>query len=204
MGRATRSCPCWRRSSPSCRATRFFTPLRPELTHNFQLVMTGMRHEHTWQQALLAESLAQLPDYAEYIGSARASVGGLAYYLTVLILLDDPSTAHVPAQLDELAMQASLCVRLANDLATHARERAEGGVTAIRIHQDAATATGLDHRAALADATSRVTDDLHHALNRLSRLAATPSTATGLPERALLRMAHATCAQYARSDFRPS
>ncbi|MGP3683283.1 hypothetical protein ACTVZO_00980 [Streptomyces sp. IBSNAI002] len=119
-----------------------------------------------------------------------------------LILLDDLSAQHVLPQLSELGTQENVCIRLANDLATHRREREEGGINAVRLRQDAATSCGLDPRRALAEAETQVARDLRWAMTRLNALAMTQHTETGRPERTLLGITRATCAQYGHVDFR--
>ncbi|MGF1429836.1 terpene synthase family protein [Kitasatospora sp. LaBMicrA B282] len=182
-----------------------FARLRPHLVEQFAAVMGGMRSEHSWQHALRRQQQhegAVLPGFAENVAVGRRSIGGPGYYAVALILLDDASAEDVLPQLDELSMQAGVCMRLANDLATHRREREEGGVNAVLLRRTAAGGGGRDPRRALAEAETQVARDLHWALTRLGALAATRHTDTGRPERALLRIAHATCAQYGRVDFR--
>ncbi|MFB6556692.1 hypothetical protein, partial [Streptomyces sp. NPDC056405] len=105
-------------------------------------------------------------------------------------------------QLGELAMQGNVCIRLANDLATHRREREEGVINAVRLRQVAATSSGLDSHQTIAEAEAQVARELRWAMTRLGTLATTQHTDTGRPERALLGIAHATYAQYGRVDFR--
>ncbi|MEU2365352.1 prenyltransferase/squalene oxidase repeat-containing protein [Streptomyces noursei] len=179
-----------------------FLRLRPYLVEHFGMVMASMQREITWKNALWQGEHAAIPDFAENIANARLSIGGPAYYALALILLDDPSVERVLPQLGELAMQGNVCIRLANDLATHRREREEGVINAVRLRQVAATSSGLDSHQTIAEAEAQVARELRWAMTRLGTLATTQHTDTGRPERALLGIAHATCAQYGRVDFR--
>ncbi len=97
--------------------------------------------------------------------------------------------------------EASLCIRLANDLQSHAKELKEGKINSIIIRQRELIAGGTDAESALAQARATVQAAIRHGLTRCTELHSLSSTATGHPERAITDIARFVCDFYMHHDY---
>jgi terpene synthase-like protein len=134
-------------------------------------VVTGMRIERGWLEA------GSLPDYDTYLANGMVTIAMRPYTLVACALMD-----HVPAladlsALDPVIAAAARCFRLANDLRSDGRERAEGKVNAVILLEHALRQHGLGpdaaRRRARAELTARCGADL--AYLRRTRDTTTPS-----------------------------
>ncbi len=97
-------------------------------------VLEASMYEYWLQRRLrTGEPVGPLPLIDEYLFYARKSMAISYLWITSLILEHDQTFIPALTQLVSLAEQCSQVMRLANDLATHARETSEGGVNSIVI-----------------------------------------------------------------------
>jgi hypothetical protein len=163
--------------------------------------LDGMRREHRWRIRHLASRRRWVPAADEYRRCGRASVGAAPHVWGLLMLLDDPSVGRELPGFRRLIRAAALCVRLANDLRSHDREVAEGGVNAVLIAERALLPAGARPDEARRCAVRQVQAELRRHLHRIAWTATTVRTDTGAPEAAILATAQVSAAFYARTDF---
>jgi len=162
--------------------------------------IAGMRAERVWQVARRGGS-ASLPSYADYLESGGYSIGAHAHAWTAIVTLDDSSAPRHVDWLHELIVPTAWAIRLVNDLRSHEKELAEGGVNAVILHTAACVQAGVPPELAEVRARERVGVDIDAALAKADGLAAAPRTDTGLAEAALVATAHLARAFYAGHDF---
>ncbi|UNM13005.1 hypothetical protein J4032_17110 [Streptomyces formicae] len=167
-------------------------------------VLRGMLDEARWAHEYRTRGPTALPDLTRYLHSAYRSIGGPAHFRTVFATLGDASTPHCVPSLLRLEKEASLVVRLANDLRSQAKETQEGTVNAVLILQQQALARGLPASAALRAARQTVGHQLAHHLTRCQELSRHPVTATGRLESVLSTTAALAAAFYRDGDFLPA
>jgi hypothetical protein len=124
-------------------------PLYPPLSRRWRdgmaEIVRGMSRERRWSRA---RTPADQPSYATYLDNATTTIAVRPYTVTAAILADEPPAADLFAALDPVISTAARCFRLANDLRSAARERAEGTLNAVSLlHRDFA-ARGLGDAAA--------------------------------------------------------
>ncbi len=115
-------------------------------------IVRGMLHERRWSAATPAEQ----PGYRAYLHNASVTIAVLPYTLTAAILVDEAQAVDHLSSLDPLIHAAARCFRLANDLRSDVRERAEGKLNAVSLLQREYTAGGLGDEAAARAARERL------------------------------------------------
>ncbi|MEU6708104.1 terpene synthase family protein [Streptomyces wuyuanensis] len=166
-------------------------------------MLSGMIDEAQWAHEYLSGGARALPSLDCYMRSAYRTIGALPHARTVLITLGDSSTTrHVPF-LVSLEKEASLVVRLANDLRSEAKEAREGTINAVVILEQQGRLRGMTPSAALRAARQTVQEQLDHHLACCQQLGRHPVTATGQPEAVISSTASLTASFYQKGDFLP-
>jgi hypothetical protein len=114
--------------------------LFPKLRDHWAAAITGtlnaMLREHEWRMQYRASGdVSDLPSYETYLSYGVYSIGGPPHIWTTMIALDDASAVDRLQALRTLERSASICLRLANDLASYPKEIAEGKINALVIQQ---------------------------------------------------------------------
>jgi hypothetical protein len=179
-----------------------FSRLESHWVHAVSQTLLSMIMEHGWRSAYRSPSQAQaLPTYEAYLEHGVYSIGGPPHIWATLIAIDDISTlTHLP-RLQQLEYAASLCIRLANDLQSYARELKEGKINSIIIRQRELIAGGVDAETALEQAHTTVQAAIRDGLARCTALQSLDSTSTGQPERAIADIARFVCDFYMHHDY---
>ena len=163
--------------------------------------MAGMLQEHRWRSRYQQEGPAMLPTYAEYLACGRYSIGGPPHIWAALITTDDPTTPRHLAHLRSMEQIASTCIRLANDLQSHAKEMAEGKFNALVLLSQRFQSAGSPAEEAHNQALAHVREQIASGLQRLASLQAQRQTQTGHPEAAIADIARFVCEFYTRHDY---
>lgn len=161
----------------------------------------GMIEEYAWRLEYLRAGALALPSYERYIETGLSSIGGPPHIWASWITVGDPST---PLHLDLLRgmeREASICIRLANDLQSQAKEVAEGNVNALVILGHRFRERGAESERAGRLAEAAVRRAIARGLARLSALQATTATETGQPESATAAIARFVCDFYVEHDY---
>jgi hypothetical protein len=123
-------------------------PLYPSLEARWRTgmveIIRGMLLERRWSCA----APAQKPSYQAYLDNATATIAVRPYTLTAAILAGEPAAVGELPALDPMIRAAARCFRLANDLRSDVRERAEGKLNAVSLLQRDYAARGLGEEAA--------------------------------------------------------
>jgi len=161
----------------------------------------GMARENQWRTAYLQAGHADLPSYEDYLETGLYSIGGPPHIWASWITVGDPSTPRHLDHLRRMEREASICIRLANDLRSRQKEIAEGNVNALVIIGQLLREQGSDDVAADQGAESRIRCDIEGGLELLSSLRAGAATASGQPEAATADIARFVCDFYAEHDY---
>lgn len=180
-------------------------PLFAALGHEWAAALCGtidgMTQEYAWRQSYRQGDAASLPTYEEYLAAGRYSIGGPPHVWAALITTDDPSTPRHLEHLRPMEQVASTCIRLANDLQSHAKELAEGKINALVLLSHAFQADGCSVEEATRQAMARVTTEITAGLDRLADLQAAACTQTGRPEAVIADVARFVCDFYTTHDY---
>jgi hypothetical protein len=95
-------------------------------------IVRGMLVERGWSSLPCA---GDLPDYATYLRTAMRTISMWPYTVTTCVVADELPAVAAFGRLDPLIRTAARCFRLANDLRSDARERAEGKPNAVTLVQ---------------------------------------------------------------------
>jgi len=110
-------------------------PLYPALGARWRADMagmvSGMLQERDWSRAPLTGQ----PGFEEYLRNAMTTIGVYPCTVTAAILAGEPGAISEFSALAPVIQAAARCFRLANDLGTDARERAEGTLNAVSVLQ---------------------------------------------------------------------
>ncbi len=161
----------------------------------------GMAQEYAWRLSYRQDGATALPTYDDYIAAGRYSIGGPPHVWAALITTDDPSTPRHLEHLRRMEQITSTCIRLANDLQSHAKEMAEGKINALVLLSHALQAEGLAAEEALPRAMARVHTEIAAGLDQLADLQAASRTRTGRPEAAIADVARFVCDFYTAHDY---
>jgi hypothetical protein len=176
--------------------------LHDEWAEAVRRTLDAMMQEHEWRMLYRERSgEAAFPSYDAYLSHGRYSIGVAAHIWTTLIAISDPSSREHLAQLRELEQTASLCIRLSNDLQSHAKEISEGKINSIVIRQREAIAAGYPPEEALAIACETNRQEILRGLQRCGELQEQVRTETGHPERAIADIARFVCDFYVHHDY---
>jgi hypothetical protein len=115
-------------------------------------IVRGMLLERRWSGAAPADQ----PSYEAYLDNATATIAVRPYTLTAAILAGEPAAVGELPALDPMICGAARCFRLANDLRSDVRERAEGKLNAVSLLQRDYAARGLRNEAAARAAHERL------------------------------------------------
>lgn len=161
----------------------------------------GMTKEYQWRLAYLKSGAAGLPSYEDYLETGLYSIGGPPHIWASWITVGDPSTPRHLEHLRRMEREASICIRLANDLRSREKEAAEGNVNALVILGRLLRDRGADGDRADREAEARVRCDIARGLESLSALRAGAATSTRQPEAATADIARFVCDFYAEHDY---
>ncbi|MBB5110052.1 terpene synthase family protein [Streptomyces spectabilis] len=164
-------------------------------------MLHGMLNEAHWADMYHLHGPSTLPGLSRYLRSGYLSIGTPPYVRTVLATLGDASTPQYVPGLLRLEREASLVVRLANDLRSEAKEAVEGNINSVLILQQQALARGLPPADALRDARRAVRHLLNHHHLRCESLNRHPVTPTGCLEATISAIAALSAALYREGDF---
>jgi hypothetical protein len=98
----------------------------PFVARHFTHGMRAMSKELEWQRAFVATR--EYPTYDAYLDNGKSSIMSPALMATLLAVTRTPEEASyaergdIAARCDEVALTVGACVRLANDIRSHARE----------------------------------------------------------------------------------
>lgn len=162
--------------------------------------LQGHLAEHAWRSSY-RQDRAALPSYEDYLAVGRHTIGFPLIPWTFLLLLGDPSTPQHAAELNDMASDAGICLRLANDLRSYERELKEEKINAVVILSRDFLPQGEDPSATLWLIEERMRTEIAAGLAKLRQRRQTISTQSGQPEAAILGMAETGCAFYHRRDF---
>ncbi|GAC1386925.1 MAG: hypothetical protein NVS4B8_11260 [Herpetosiphon sp.] len=181
---------------------KLFDALQDQWIGAVSKTLDAMMCEHDWRSAYrTSQAATELPSYETYLRQGLYSIGGPPHIWTTLIAIGDESTLdHLP-RLGALEQSASLCIRLANDLQSYAREIAEGKINGIVINQCAAMARGHTPEEAMEIACDIVRADMQRELEHCTELQHEAKTATGHPEQAIADIARFVCDFYVHHDY---
>ncbi len=161
----------------------------------------GMAGEDRWRQTYAAAGPTALPTLDEYLRGGRYSIGSPAHIWSAWITVDDPTTPACLAHLQAMEAEASLAIRLANDLRSRAKEATEGKVNSLVILYHQQRAAGAAPEEAEDAAVAGVRQRIRQALDHLDRLLARPATHSGRPEAICANIAHFVTDFYESHDF---
>jgi hypothetical protein len=180
-------------------------PLYDRIGNEWRMALTGtiygMLREHLWRLDYQDSNRIVLPTYKDYLANGLYSIGGPPHVWAAIITTDDSSTPDHLEHLRSMERVASICVRLANDLQSHAKEITEGNVNGLVILSQALQQHGLSAGAALQAAVARVKAEIANGLQTLTQMQADSGTATGIPEAAVANIARFVCEFYLEHDY---
>ena len=131
-------------------------PLYPALGARWRAGMAGMVRgmllERDWSRAPLTGQ----PGYAAYLRNATITIAVLPCTVTAAILAGEPAAIGEFPVLEPMIRTAARCFRLANDLGSEVRERAEGKLNAVSLLQRDYRARGLRDQDAARAARGRL------------------------------------------------
>jgi hypothetical protein len=175
-----------------------YPPLHASWRRGMRDIVHGMLVERQWHTAL---SGSEFPRYETYLANGMRTISMRPYTVTACILADDPAAAADFASLAPMISASARCFRLANDLRSDARERAEGKLNAVSLLQHDLIGTGMSEAAAVEMAQARLRAACTADLARLARLrSSVPPTLRTL---AGFLCAHTdfVCDMYERGDY---
>lgn len=179
-----------------------FPALHEKWANAISGTLDAMMQEYAWRTEYnMGHNTAALPSYSTYLGSGMYSSGVSSHFWTTLIVLGDESVLDHLAHLTELEHRAALCIRLANDLQSQAKEIAEGKINSIVIRQFECMERGYSPEESLQRACEAAQEDIKRGLARLAELEQCAQTATGQPERAICDIARFVCDFYIHHDY---
>lgn len=179
--------------------------LFPALHDLWAEALTGtieaMLREHEWRALYRTNGISELPSYEVYLSQGLYSIGGPPHIWTTLVALDDVSVLNRLQALKELERTVSICLRLANDLASYPKEIAEGKINALVIQQQHGIGQGMSPEAALDAGCDMVQQELKRNLSQCDQLQLQARTVTGHPERAIADIARFVSDFYIHHDY---
>jgi len=178
-----------------------FSMLRDEWASAMCRCIQAMVQEYRWRQAYRAGDLAAQPSYEVYLDNGAASIGIPPHDWATIIVTGDASAADHRAYLREMDHLAAVCVRLANDLRSSAKEVAEGNINSLVILEQALERRGLEASAARLEAHQQVHAELAARLEALWRLRAGARTRSQRPEASIAAIAQFCSEFYAQFDY---
>jgi hypothetical protein len=184
------------------RSYPLFADLQDEWAEAIARTLDAMMREHEWRVSFQSSgTIPLLPNYFAYLNFGLYSCGYPPNVWTTLIALGDPSVLQHLARFKEMERTTSVCVRLANDLKSYAKELDEGKINAVVIRQYEAMARGLSAPQALASAQEVVKQDLWQELQHCNSLQTQIRTSSLQPERAIADTARFVCDFYEHHDY---
>jgi hypothetical protein len=117
--------------------------LYPALARRWQAGMAGIVRGMLLERQWSSTPRNRQPSYHAYLGNATTTIAVRPYTLTAAILAGEPAAVSGLSALDPMIRAAARCFRLANDLRSDTRERAEGKLNAVSLMQRDYAARGL-------------------------------------------------------------
>jgi hypothetical protein len=139
-----------------------------------------------------------LPTFDAYMDYGRVSIGLPLYAAVVMATSDDPSVVDHVAAMQVLVRDSGTCVRLANDLGTHARDVVEGKVNSLVVRHAEIASEGLAGNDPWMQARASIRGRAITALNRARVATRAVQTPTREPESAIFGCAAFASGFYAR------
>lgn len=180
---------------------RLFPALRDHWAEAITGTLEAMLREHEWRALYRTTGISELPGYDSYLSTGLYSIGGPPHIWTTLVALDDVSVLNRLQPLKELERTVSICLRLANDLASYPKEIAEGKINALVIQQQHGIRQGMSSEAALNAGCDMVQQELKRSLLLCDQLQLQARTVTGHPERAIADIARFVSDFYIHHDY---
>ena len=179
-----------------------FEPLRASWAAALARTLRGMLFEDAAQRRYAADKNPdELPTYAANLEQGLNSIGAPAHTAAVLLTSNDASVPHALIALARLERQVAISIRLANDLRSFDRERRDGAVNALLIHQRDLARAGVPPAAAWRGSRQRVEGAIEAAMRRARGLATKVRTRSGDPEAAILGIGEVVTAFYRSFDY---
>jgi hypothetical protein len=112
---------------------RLFEPLREHWAHGMRILLDGIVQEYRYGLDYSARRDRALPSLEEYLHYSLGSIGVILWLLTVLIILSDPATMENFESISKVLLNASIALRLYNDLRTYDKEVEEDNINSVVI-----------------------------------------------------------------------
>ena len=139
-----------------------------------------------------------LPTFDAYMDYGRVSIGLPLYAAVVMATSDDPRVVGHVAEMRVLVRDSGTCVRLANDLGTHAQDVVEGKVNSLVVRHAEIASEGPADNDAWLQARASVRGRAITALNRARVAARAVQTTTRESESAIFGCAAFASGFYVR------
>ena len=170
-----------------------FGPLRGHWADALGGTLESMKVEHRWRDA--QRESGSIPSYEEYIDNGRYSVGGPPHFVTWMITIGESSVRDHFGALYELALRASTCIRLSNDLQTFEREAEEGNINSTTILR------ALDSALSLPNAKKRVQSEIEAGIEACRALARDVDPRCNYTRTSFIRLVDFVCEFYRSHDY---
>lgn len=177
-----------------------FLSLRATLQDAIRGTIDAMLLEDRWRRDVRRRGPAAWPSVAAYLAAGRWSIGGPPHIWAAVLTAGEPGVAAHMGHLGAMEERASRCIRLANDLRSADKERAEGTPNVLSMLAPGASPDSLPYLGALAWARGEIA----RLLDELRRLRALPGTPSGRPEAAIAGIASMVSDYYASHDYHAS
>lgn len=161
-------------------------------------VVAGMLVERRWHRGL---ATGDLPGYDAYLANALRTISVRPYALTACVLAGERAAAVYFDRLDPMIEASARCFRLANDIRSDERERAEGKPNAVWLLQRELMAGGLAVDAALEAARTRLRAERAADLARLDAMREAAPASIATLARFLWAHAAFACDMYETDDY---
>jgi hypothetical protein len=112
---------------------RLFEPLHKHWAYGMRILLEGILQEYRHGLDYSARGARALPSLEEYLRYSLGSIGVILWSLTVFIILSDPATMENFESISQVLWNASVAIRLYNDLQTYDKEVEEDNVNSVVI-----------------------------------------------------------------------
>jgi hypothetical protein len=177
-------------------------PLSPRLGPAWRRAMSevvaGMLVERRWHAGL---AHGDLPGYDGYLANALRTISVRPYAMTACVLAGERAAAVDFDRLDPMIEAAARCFRLANDIRSDERERAEGKPNAVWLLQRELMAAGMPASWAMEAARARLRAERAADLARLDAMREAAPASVATLARFLWAHAAFVCEMYETDDY---
>jgi hypothetical protein len=112
---------------------RLFEPLHEHWAYGLRILLEGILQEYRYGLDYSARRAQALPSLEEYLSYSLGSIGVILWSLTVFIILSDPATMENFESISKVLWNASVAIRLYNDLQTYDKEVEEDNINSVVI-----------------------------------------------------------------------